>query len=391
MPGNLTGATQTVSPAETTTYIVTATDVAGCVETAQVIVTVNALPTAIAVTPAQPAFCQNTIGALTASGSGPDYIWSPQTGLFTDEAGTIAYTGTPAATVYYYADADADATFTVTTTNASGCSVSTDVDVTVIIIDAPEAAPTQTVCNAGTVANLATTSGTGILWYADATGGETLDAATVLVDGENYFASQTVDGCESIARTEVTVAINVVAAPEAAAAQTFCNTGTISGLATTSGTGILWYADATGGEALDVATALVDDEDYFASQTVDGCESIGRTETTVTINAPAAPTGNAAQDITTGATLNDVAIDGVTGIVTWYATLEDAQNGENGLDITTVLVNDEDYFATQTIDGCTSIDVFEVMVSLTLDAKGFDVKSFAYSPNPVKNVLTLTY
>ena len=313
MPGNLTGATQTVSPAETTTYTVTATDaVSGCVERAEVVVNVNALPAAIVVTPAQPQFCQNTIGQLTASGSGPDYIWSPQEGLFTDAEGTIAYTGAPAETVYYYADADA--VFTVSTSNENGCSVSTEVNVSVSVIAAPEVAVAQTICNAGTVTNL-----------------------------------------------------------------------------TATGSGILWYAEATGGEALDVATALTDGENYFASQTVDGCESVARAEATVTITITPAPTGAANQEIVTGATLNDITLDEVEGTIIWYANLEDAQAGENALDAATVLTDGEDYFATQTIDGCTSIEVFAVVIDLTLSSKGFDVKSFTYSPNPVKDVLALAY
>jgi hypothetical protein len=361
MPGNLTGATQTVSPTATTTYTVTATDaVSGCVKTAQVVVTVNALPAAIAVTPAQPVFCQNTLGQLTASGSGP-YIWSPQAGLFTDAAGTIAYTGTSAATVYYYADEDA--TFTVTTTNANGCSVSTPVNVSVTVIAAPQAAATQTFCNAGTVGGLATTAGTGILWYANQTGGTPLDAATVLVNGENYFASQTVGGCESVARAAVTVTITVIAAPEAAATQTFCNTGTVGGLTTTSGTGILWYADQTGGTPLDAATVLVNGENYFASQTVNGCESIARTGVTATITVIAAPEADAAQTFCNAGTVGGLTTTSGIGIL-WYAD----QTGGTPLDAATALVNGENYFASQTIDGCESAARAEVTVTVTITA-----------------------
>ncbi|MHA3788959.1 Ig-like domain-containing protein [Flavobacterium hauense] len=394
MPGNLAGAAQTVSPTENTTYTVTATDAAsGCVEVAEVEVVVNALPAAITVTASSDVVCQNSVVALTASESGPDYVWSPAEGLFTDEAATIAYTGTPAATVYYYADADAS--FTVSVTNANGCTIAADIDVTVTIIAAPEANASQTICNAGTIADLQTTTSEEIKWYADASGGEALDNTTVLVDGEHYFASQTVNGCESVARTEVTVAINVVAAPEANASQTICNAGTVADLQTTSGENITWYTDAEGGDMLDADDVLTNDEDYFASQTVNGCESAVRTSVTVVINTPAAPTGAATQaitaDIATDATLEDVVIEGVTGTVTWYATLADAQDGENALDVTTQILNDEDYFATQTINGCTSLDVFAVTIDLTLGSDRFDVKAFTYSPNPVKNVLTLSY
>ncbi|RDI06780.1 T9SS type A sorting domain-containing protein, partial [Flavobacterium sp. AG291] len=77
--------------------------------------------------------------------------------------------------------------------------------------------------------------------------------------------------------------------------------------------------------------------------------------------------------------------------VTWYATLEDAQAGTNALAPDTQLVQGATYYATQTIDTCTSVGVFAVTVDIVLDRGGFDVKAFSYYPNPVKDVLNLTY
>jgi hypothetical protein len=47
-----------------------------------------------------------------------------------------------------------------------------------------------------TVTNLAAI-GTGIKWYAAATGGVALVTSTTLVNGTDYWASQTLNGCES--------------------------------------------------------------------------------------------------------------------------------------------------------------------------------------------------
>lgn len=57
---------------------------------------------------------------------------------------------------------------------------------------------TQDVCKGddATVAKLVA-DGQNLLWYADATGGAPLDPATALIDGHTYYATQTVDGCES--------------------------------------------------------------------------------------------------------------------------------------------------------------------------------------------------
>lgn len=74
---------------------------------------------------------------------------------------------------------------------------------------APTATAAQTYCAGATVANLVAT-GTAVKWYAGATGGTALAATTPLVNGNVYHASQTV-GCESTARTAVTVTLTTVA------------------------------------------------------------------------------------------------------------------------------------------------------------------------------------
>jgi hypothetical protein len=58
------------------------------------------------------------------------YSWAPLTGLFTDAAGTIAYTGTPTATVY--ANPSSTAIYTVTATSTPGCQNTANVTVNVL-------------------------------------------------------------------------------------------------------------------------------------------------------------------------------------------------------------------------------------------------------------------
>src|SRR3546814_2650696 len=67
--------------------------------------------------------------------------------------------------------------------------------------------------------------------------------------------------------------------------QTFCEIDlpTVVGLDDDGATGpVVWYTAATGGTALDPATALADGT-YYAAQTVNGCERLLRTAVTVTI------------------------------------------------------------------------------------------------------------
>lgn len=72
---------------------------------------------------------------------------------------------------------------------------------------APSGSATQSFCAAlnPTVANLSAT-GTSIQWYSTPSGGTALDTGTPLVAG-NYYASQTIGGCESTSRFAVTATL----------------------------------------------------------------------------------------------------------------------------------------------------------------------------------------
>src|ERR1051325_8232749 len=115
---------------------------------------------------------------------------------------------------------------------------------------------------------------------------------TVLTDATHYFASQTISGCESVSRLDVTVAVITAQAPTGNTPQTFCSTAshTVADLTTTTGTNIKWYAGSTGGVALAGTTVLTDATHYFASQTTSGCESVSRLDVTVSIIIAQAPT-----------------------------------------------------------------------------------------------------
>lgn len=337
--------------------------------------------------------------------------WSPGTGLYTDAAATIPYvSGATAATVY--AMPSATTTYTAMAMNALSCSTTDTVVVNYSNTPAPTGNASQTFTVAGTtLANIAVT-GTGIQWYTASTGGNLLPATTPLVNGGIYYASQTVNNCESQQRLAVTVTIDlpsmdwvnlqwpatatisqggsvgvytqgwepnvteapgagtgvsawigisssntdpstwttwvpatfnvqvgnndeftanigatlapgtyyyasrwqlnngnyvyggynangggfwgngnvsgvltvncVTAAPGAAATQTFCSAVEVSVLQA-NGSNIQWYADATATTPLAMTTMVTNGTTYYASQTVNGCESATRTAVTVNI------------------------------------------------------------------------------------------------------------
>lgn len=257
---------------------------------------------------------------------------------------------------------------------------------------APVADAEQTLCQGSTIADIDIT-GTTITWYNAATGGTALPASTVLTDGTTYHASATAGGCESVARTPVTVDITVTPGPTAdETIQTFCNAAGLDDLEVDGDGEIMWYIAQTGGTALPGNTVLANNTTYYASQSIDGCESMARTGIMVNITSSAIPTGDAMQEIEVDsaddATIEDIEVT-ATGTINWYDSEENAEAGEDALEEGTVLTNGT-YYATQTIDGCESAP-FAVMVSVTLGNDEFDAASFVYHPNPVKDVLSLLY
>jgi hypothetical protein len=187
-------------------------------------------------------------------------------------------------------------TFIVTESTKNGTSNSFKVNPA-----APTGSSGQSFCSAAspTVFNLSAT-GSGILWYSASSGGSSLATSTALTDGTHYYASQTVNGCESVARLDVTVTVNTTpGAPTGAALQALCPGSVIAGLAA-SGTNILWYDAATGGNLLSSGTALVNNTHYYASQTTNNCESSSRLDVTVTINTAGTWMGTTNTDWNTG-------------------------------------------------------------------------------------------
>ena len=242
----------------------------------------------------------------------------------------------------------------------SGCE-SADrfaVAVTINIPTAPAGNTNQNFCGSALVSDIAI-SGSNITWYDAASAGNVLLPTTALVDGSTYYANQTISGCESLNQLEVTVSVNAIpSAPTGAATQEFCNGATIAELAVT-GTALIWYASAVSSAPLSSSTSMSNGTTYFATQTLNGCESSDRLEVTVTINAPVAPSGNPTQTFCSAATVNDLNATGTD--VAWYSTA----TGGTPLAGTAALTNGT-YYASQTINGCESANRLAVAVTVTI-------------------------
>lgn len=230
----------------------------------------------------------------------------------------------------------------------------------IVTINKP-AAPVTTVanpvfCNSATVADL-TVTGTNVKWYDSL--GTLLTTSSSLNDGI-YSATQTISGCESVAKLNVTVTINKPLAITINGSQTFCEleNAMVASLTTkaTFGSNIKWYTSATGTTSLLNSTPLTDGL-YYGSQTVSGCESTPRVIVDVTINAPSSPIGDGIQLFCSSlsAKISDLIVTGSAPIV-WY----DAPISGSSLPVSTSLVDGMKYYATQNVSGCESVNRLEI-------------------------------
>ncbi len=353
-----------------TTYHASQT-VNACVSTTRLAVTVTINETAAPTGDATQQFCNSaTVANLSAIGAGIKW-YATATGGNALSSGTALVNGNT-----YYASQ-----------TVNGCESASRLAVTVELTStaAPTGNAAQQFCGSATVANLSAT-GSNIKWYASATGGNALSAGTALVSGNTYHASQTLNGCESASRLAVTVTVTNTSAPTGNATQQFCNSATVANLSA-NGTDIKWYATATGGNALPSGTSLVSGNTYHASQTINGCESVSRLAVTVTVTTASAPTGNPNQQFCNSATVANLSASGTN--IKWYA----AATGGNALSAGTALVNENTYYASQTVNGCESVSRLAVTVTLSNTAAPTTSnanQTFSASSNPTLADLEIT-
>jgi hypothetical protein len=229
---------------------------------------------------------------------------------------------------------------------------------------APTASASQLFCSGiSPTVNELTATGTSIQWYATSSGGSPLATSVALADNTHYHASQTVNGCESTSRVDVTATINTSpAVPTGTATQVFCSgISPIVDSLIASGTAIKWYAASTGGAPLATSTALADNTHYYATQTVNACESATRLDVTATVNTtPNAPSGTASQLFCTADApiLTDLIATGTS--IQWYSTPSGGSPFLSGVTLT----DNTHYYATQTLNNCESISRLDVTATI---------------------------
>ena len=213
-----------------------------------------------------------------------------------------------------------------------------------------------------TIASLvATDNGGGIKWYATASSTTALTNATVLVNGEDYFADDNTGACG----VRQSVIVTVYSTPTGANFQGVCVTSL--SLATPSnpqfvifGNNLQWYTVPTGGIAISSSTILTDNTIYYISQTNPntGCET-SRLQLFVNVGLVPIPLGNPVQEFCNNIppTVADLEASGNNN---WYLT---ATFGIP-LALTTPLINGQHYYASTLDPPCESSDRLDVLVTI---------------------------
>ncbi|WP_289057582.1 T9SS type B sorting domain-containing protein [uncultured Flavobacterium sp.] len=320
------------------TYMVRVKNSRGC-ESAPLSTTINP-PTDY---PSNPAFttiqpdCNNPKGTITITDVASEYS-------FDDGASWI--------TTAVKSNLDPK-TYSIKIKNNKGCiSNATTVTITPFTNFTPK--PTlvspQTFCiQQNATLNSITITGQNIKWYDALTNGSLLSNTTLLQNAKIYYASQSINGCES-ERVTVSIKIQDTPAPSGDANQTFC-TGQSATLATIkiTGTSIKWYNALNNGSLLAETTNLENGKTYYASQTENNCEGSRLAVTISIINTPVAPTANGNLEFckNENAKLSNIQMTGQN--IKWYDTAFSA----GALSNTTLLENNKTYYASQTV-GCES-------------------------------------
>jgi hypothetical protein len=211
-----------------------------------------------------PAVCEGTtIANLTVTGlAGATFNWYAASTGGSPLAGT---TGLATGVSYF-----------VSQTVGDCVSNRLEVVVTIAPLDEPVAAAAQSVCEGTLVSGLDITVLDGAVLKVSLTdGGTALTGNEALVAG-SYFATQTLNGCESDAVETVVTLLPAPAAPAGDDTQDFDTGDTVADLVVTSADGatVNWYVmDGEDMEPVATTTVLVDGTDYYATQTLGGCES----------------------------------------------------------------------------------------------------------------------
>jgi gliding motility-associated-like protein len=185
-------------------------------------ITENPLPVPTFISQPGAATCSTTSVTYTTQPGQVNYQWGFTGVAGTDYLITSGGTASDNSVTLRWLTAGSK-TVTINYTNSNGCTATAPVSSLATVVTVTPTAPAgpavQTFCSESspTIALLDIT-GTGIKWYSAPTGGSALANNTPLVNNTHYYASQSLNGCESLSRFDVTaIILSIPPAPVASA------------------------------------------------------------------------------------------------------------------------------------------------------------------------------
>jgi hypothetical protein len=347
----------TVTPTETTEYWVdVTTNGVTCREYITINVTVPPAPTGNSV---QGGCSDSTVGSNNNAFTGENLQWyaAPSGGTALPDSHLLA-----------------DGTYYYISQTVNGCESSDRLE---FLYLAPQ--PTITIDNSviceGDIAIVSVSSSPSLgsatfLWNT----GETSESITLSpTESSTFWVDQIYNsgGPENIQTVcRYFFGINVDNAPEAPISggdilecETIVAQNLVATASANAGESITWYDAATGGNVVaNPSLGTAGTVTFFAEAINDtsGCSSLTRTAVTLTITSVAAPTGDAVQSFCDNVTVSELLVTGSN--IQWY----DAATGGNGLDPSSALANEQVLYASQTQNGCESLNRLEVNVEIDI-------------------------
>lgn len=311
--------------AATVTYYVSARNGNGCSSArTPLTVTVNAVPDAPVVAPANPSVAANGNVTLAISNPQPGFTYR-----FYNAGGTLLGSGTS----YNTGSLSSTTTFFVEAVNASGCGSSTRTPVTVTVSATPPlpvVSGNNTAICANSSANLSISNAENDVtynWYDKPSGGTLLFTAPaittpLLSQTTKYYVEATRNGNTS-ARTEVTVAVNPRPATPVVnpAVVESCSATPVTLMVQSpeAGTTYSWYTTPVGGTAAGTGTSFTlaspqTGAYYFDAVNSFGCASLARAAVGITVMPVlSSPTASVDVKTATSITFKWTGVPGATG------------------------------------------------------------------------------
>lgn len=231
-PGNLVGASTTVSPLGSTVYTVTGTSAAGCTANASASLTVNPAPT-LSLSVFGGAICSGGSSTLVAAGA-QSYTWNP--GSLTGSAVVVS----PSASTVY----------TVTGSSSAGCLAQQTTTVLVSPTPTVTAVTSPSSICIGNCATLTASGASSYLWSSGSSGSTALVCPTV---STTYSVLATTGSCSST--STILVPVNALPVPSITASSASICSGASATLTASGAANYTWQPGGSNANSIVVNPA----------------------------------------------------------------------------------------------------------------------------------------